>query len=76
MKEIVKVDICSIEVIDAMALKLYIDDNWNRPTEWPTKEELAEGRSIFDPHPTIEQFKLDYTRLAIKLLDTLREFQL
>ena len=57
------------EAVEAAAFQLYKIDHYGNPDAWPTGEQLAKGRSIFDPPPTLDEFKADYMREAKEALE-------
>ena len=64
------------EAVEAAAFQLYRIDHYGTPDAWPTDEQLANGRSIFDPPPTLDEFKADYIRDAKDVLEAAAPYML
>jgi hypothetical protein len=65
-----------VEAVEAAAFQLYKIDHYGNPDAWPTDEQLAKGRSIFDPPPTLDEFKADYMREAKEVLEAAAPYML
>lgn len=57
---------------DRVAKVLYGIDHHGQRSEWPTDEALALGRSIFDPPPTLIEFKQEYLEQARLILAAIK----
>lgn len=57
---------------DRVALTLYQIDHHAGNKPWPTEEDLTKGRSIFDPAPTLEEFKREYLEQARTVLAVIK----
>lgn len=57
---------------DRVALTLFQIDHHAGTKPWPTEEDLAKGRSIFDPPPSLEEFKREYLEQARTVLAAIK----